>query len=622
MNQRRCFSFMALWLCATTLAPGQYSPRKDYVWARDISVAASPAITLDGNLTEAVWAQAESLQILYGVKDGNPGSGWKTTSLGSVPGDGPHATVKFLSDRATNRVFIAVIARDSSVGGAGWENCDGLLAGIYDRKKKASSLVTLHRDIFITWSDSTNEGALPNLVGGALPGGGIVTAAASVNGLSNSDTNASGQRVADGGWILEMAVALDSIGYNANLPTVDEVQISIDIWDVDWRGQADGIYSRAWWCNEWGNNGGSTAGRILVQQDVNVNTAVLPPYDPDWTVGNGVNYPAITVDGIPNEEVWGRVPSFDIQYGNAALRASYPTIGKDRSGEWRTTPGQTVFNAGVSQIKMVFQGDRLFLSADVSDRSLNSFAGDEMFDGIQLSMTLPVDSLRDPGAHFLPNRRFGFAVNTGAPMLLWDGVDWTSAITYGIALKTGSTIDNNNDVDAGYTVEAAFDLSKMGYPAGQQDKFVAIGITAHDYDKSPISEPGTRAWWFREWPGSSSPAFCLLDNSAVVVGVGDGPAAGQVAEFRLRGAYPNPFNPATTFRFDLPEAGRVRVLIHDLLGRVVRQVDLGSMQRGSHERPVDASSLATGAYFARIEFVADRTGARRLSEGLRLMLLK
>jgi hypothetical protein len=421
---------------------------------------------------------------------------------------------------------------------------------------------------------------------------------------------------------MELAVALDSLGYNANLPTTDEVQISMDIWDVDWRGAADAIYSRAWWANEWGNNGGSLAGRILVRQDVNVNTPTLPVYEPDWVVRNGTSYPAIVVDGQLNDQVWGGVPTFDIQYGNPALRATYPTIGKDRSGEWRTTPGQTVVNAGVTKIKLVFQGDKLFLGADVADRSLNSFGGDDMFDGVQLSMTIPVDSLRDANAHFLPNRRFGFAVNAGSPMLLWDGIDWTSAITFGIALKPPSTIDNNNDVDQGYTVEAAFDLSKMGYPAGQQNKTVAIGITAHDYDITPTSSPGTRAWWFREWPGSSSPAFCTLDNSALVVGVEGEPDPGQVLEFRLRGAYPNPFNPSTTIRFDLPEAGRARLAIVDVLGRTVRQLELGEFQRGSYERRIDASTLASGVYIGRIEFVPNRTGSPQISESLRLMLMK
>ncbi len=622
MYQRRLLVSVALVLCGVTLALGQYSPRKDYVWARDISVAASPAITLDGLLTEAVWAKAESIQIAYGVKDGNPNSGWLTRTLGGIPADSPRATIKFLSDKTTNRVYIAVIAQDSSVGGAGWENADGLLAGICDRKQKASSQVTLHRDIFISWVDSSAEGALPNLTGGSLPKAGIVTAAASVNGVSNSDTNATGQRVADLGYTIELAVALDSIGYRANSDTVDEVQINIDIWDADWRGAADAIFSCAWWGHEWGNDGGGMAGRILVRQDVNVNTATLPVYGPDLVIKNGSNYPAIAVDGSLNDEVWSAVASFDIQYGNAALRATYPTIGKDRSGEWNPQMSQPVVNAGVTKVKLTFQGDKLFLGADVSDRSLNSFASATAFDGVQLTMTLPIDSLRDKLAHALPDRRFGIALNAGSPMLLWDGVDWTSTIAYGIALKTGSTIDNNNDVDLGYTVEASFDLSKMGYTAGQQNKTVAIGVTAYDYDITPTSSPGVWAWWFREAPGKASPAFCVLDNSALLVSVADDPVAGFPLEFTLRGAYPNPFNPTTTFCFDLPEAGRATLVLYDVLGRMVRHIDLGRLESGSYERPVDASSLASGAYVSRIEFVAERTGARRLSESIRLMLVK
>jgi hypothetical protein len=281
-----------------------------------------------------------------------------------------------------------------------------------------------------------------------------------------------------------------------------------------------------------------------------------------------------------------------------------------------------VVNAGVTNVKLVFQGDKLFLGADVADRSIVSFAGDDMFDGVSLNMTIPVDSLRDLTAHFLPNRRFGFAVNAAGPMLLWDGVDWSSAISYAVALKPGSTIDNNDDVDQGYTVEASFDLSKMGYSAGQQNKTVAIGVCSHDYDIVPTGTPGTRAWWFREWPGSASPAFCVLDNSALVVGVEDNPADANPLEFKLHGVYPNPFNPSTTFRFDLPEAGQARIVLFDVLGRLVRQMDLGRLQRGSHEQLLDASSLASGAYYGRIEFSADRTGIRNLSRSVRLMLVK
>ena len=40
--------------------------------------------------------------------------------------------------------------------------------------------------------------------------------------------------------------------------------------------------------------------------------------------------------------------------------------------------------------------------------------------------------------------------------------------------------------------------------------------------------------------------------------------------FRLNQNFPNPFNPITTFRYDLREDALVTITIYDLMGRVVR----------------------------------------------------
>ena len=34
--------------------------------------------------------------------------------------------------------------------------------------------------------------------------------------------------------------------------------------------------------------------------------------------------------------------------------------------------------------------------------------------------------------------------------------------------------------------------------------------------------------------------------------------------------YPNPFNPTTQFRYDVPEAGHVTIMVYDLMGRKIR----------------------------------------------------
>ena len=40
--------------------------------------------------------------------------------------------------------------------------------------------------------------------------------------------------------------------------------------------------------------------------------------------------------------------------------------------------------------------------------------------------------------------------------------------------------------------------------------------------------------------------------------------------FALHQNYPNPFNPVTTINYDLPEPGRVHIVIYDILGKRVR----------------------------------------------------
>jgi len=79
----------------------------------------------------------------------------------------------------------------------------------------------------------------------------------------------------------------------------------------------------------------------------------------------------------------------------------------------------------------------------------------------------------------------------------------------------------------------------------------------------------------------------------------DGPAE-LPASVELESAYPNPFNPSTTAVYSLPTPARVELSLHDLVGRVVRRVDLGYLPAGRHETPIDAGGLASGVYLLRL----------------------
>jgi hypothetical protein len=93
--------------------------------------------------------------------------------------------------------------------------------------------------------------------------------------------------------------------------------------------------------------------------------------------------------------------------------------------------------------------------------------------------------------------------------------------------------------------------------------------------------------------------------------------------FRLLGAHPNPFNPTTQIRFDLPEASEVSITVYDLLGRRLRTVGPSPMEAGrARTVSLDATGWATGPY---IYFVHARAagGSRTLHRATgRMTLLK
>jgi hypothetical protein len=215
-------------------------------------------------------------------------------------------------------------------------------------------------------------------------------------------------------------------------------------------------------------------------------------------------------------------------------------------------------------------------------------------------------------------------VNGGAKAL-WDamtGLVTTPGFRYAAKLKAGSVLNSALVVSQGYTLEMAFDLTKFGYAAGAQNKTVAIGLNYHDFDRTLTDTSSYRTWWFREWPWASTPAFAVLSNSTLASPTGVANVANVPREFILYHNYPNPFNPATTIQFSLPDIGSVKIRIYDLLGRLVALQNLVGQSSGLHQYVFDASKLASGVYYYNVEYVSARGDNKRLSPTEKMVLLK
>ena len=85
--------------------------------------------------------------------------------------------------------------------------------------------------------------------------------------------------------------------------------------------------------------------------------------------------------------------------------------------------------------------------------------------------------------------------------------------------------------------------------------------------------------------------------------------------FRLEENYPNPFNPMTVVRYQLPVGSCVRLVVFDLLGREVKVLVDEKKAPGSYSVDFNANGLASGVYVCRMT-------AGRYAESRKMLVLR
>lgn len=174
---------------------------------------------------------------------------------------------------------------------------------------------------------------------------------------------------------------------------------------------------------------------------------------------------------------------------------------------------------------------------------------------------------------------------------------------------------------------------------GARPLTLAIAATAVAFAVAagPLPRVGERLWR-RVVAGGAANAITgantVLDGTVgqVVVGEAGGPENGvrygywqpgstiigapdvgaMPVRTRLLQNAPNPFNPVTTIRFELAEAGRARLRVYDLRGRVVTDLVDRQLPAGRHRVDFEPSELASGVYVYELQHGATRE-VRRLT---------
>ena len=83
-------------------------------------------------------------------------------------------------------------------------------------------------------------------------------------------------------------------------------------------------------------------------------------------------------------------------------------------------------------------------------------------------------------------------------------------------------------------------------------------------------------------------------------------AEGIPTEFALHENYPNPFNPTTTFRFDVPDISDITLTIYNMLGQRVRTFNMNDTPAGYHSIKWNATNdygdpVGAGVYLYQLQ---------------------
>lgn len=84
-------------------------------------------------------------------------------------------------------------------------------------------------------------------------------------------------------------------------------------------------------------------------------------------------------------------------------------------------------------------------------------------------------------------------------------------------------------------------------------------------------------------------------------------------EFKIFGNYPNPFNPSTKIKFNLPESDEIKISLYNLLGEKVDLIFEGSLNRGVNEIEFNSNKdLSSGIYIYSIQSLKGFNGINKM----------
>ncbi len=216
----------------------------------------------------------------------------------------------------------------------------------------------------------------------------------------------------------------------------------------------------------------------------------------------------------------------------------------------------------------------------------------------------------------------------GLPLLGGSGINFIGGAT-NVAIVTRNTIRWNL---WGITIQtnARPDIGNIYNSDTSDNGFNKIYYNSHNdttfdlYNNTPDSIKAQNNYWGTINPDTvashifghhNNPALGVVDYLPIWTLTSINNNYEFIKDFRLFEAYPNPFNPVTNIKFQIPANEFVKLEVYDISGKIVDVLINGNLNAGIYEAKWNAENFSSGIYFYRLS-------SKNYSDTKKIILLK
>ncbi|MBN8588173.1 MAG: T9SS type A sorting domain-containing protein [Rhodothermia bacterium] len=173
-----------------------------------------------------------------------------------------------------------------------------------------------------------------------------------------------------------------------------------------------------------------------------------------------------------------------------------------------------------------------------------------------------------------------------------------------VAFQTGTTVISPTTGSWTNVNGLLFIAPSFGTVAATMDGNVTANRRTLSSDFTVNLQPGQEIMfrWRDNNAAGSDEGLAIDDLTIEVTSVATASDRDELPEdYTLSSAYPNPFNPSTSFELTLAAAQQVRVSVYNALGQEVRNLHNGNLSAGTTQFNFNAAGLPSGLYFYRVQ---------------------